>query len=145
LTNQTALGRGVITAQAHLVELDLSDNAFGPAGVEAVTALLTSPSGYSLKVLKFNNNGLGIGGAKILSRALLESHEEASKAGQRLALEVFIAGRNRLENDGAAALSEVFETLGTLVNVGMPQNGIHHEGVCALAKAFSKNPKMQVR
>jgi len=26
----------------------------------------------------------------------------------------------------------------------MPQNGIHHEGVCALAKAFSKNPKMQV-
>ena len=46
---------------------------------------------------------------QILSRALLESHEEASKAGQRLALEVFIAGRNRLENDGAAALSEVFE------------------------------------
>ena len=46
---------------------------------------------------------------QIISRALLESHEEALKAGQRLALEVFIAGRNRLENDGATALSQVFE------------------------------------
>ena len=52
-------------AEAHLTELDLSDNAFGPAGVEAITTLLTSPSGYSLKVLKFNNNGLGIGGGKV--------------------------------------------------------------------------------
>jgi Ran GTPase-activating protein (RanGAP) involved in mRNA processing and transport len=33
----------------------------------------------------------------------------ALRAGQRLALEVFIAGRNRLEDDGATALSEVFE------------------------------------
>ena len=33
----------------------------------------------------------------------------ALRAGQRLALEVFVAGRNRLENDGATALSEVFE------------------------------------
>lgn len=33
----------------------------------------------------------------------------AQRAGQKLALEVFVAGRNRLENDGATALSEVFE------------------------------------
>ena len=39
----------------------------------------------------------------------------------------------------------ILQTLGTLVHVGMPQNGIHHEGICALAKSFSKNPKMQVR
>lgn len=29
--------------------------------------------------------------------------------GQKLALEVFVAGRNRLENEGATALSQVFE------------------------------------
>lgn len=52
-------------ADAHLTELDLSDNAFGPAGVEALTALLTSPSCFSLKVLKFNNNGLGSKGGKV--------------------------------------------------------------------------------
>lgn len=46
---------------------------------------------------------------QILSKALLDCREEAERAGQRLALEVFVAGRNRLENDGAAALSEVFE------------------------------------
>ena len=62
---QTALGDGVMKADAHLTELDLSDNAFGPDGVKAVTALLTSPSCFSLKVLKFNNNGLGSKGGTV--------------------------------------------------------------------------------
>lgn len=48
-----------------MTELDLCDNAFGPDGVKAVTKLLTSPSCFSLQVLKFNNNGLGIGGGKV--------------------------------------------------------------------------------
>ena len=33
----------------------------------------------------------------------------AQGSGQKLGLEVFVAGRNRLENDGATALAEVFE------------------------------------
>ena len=52
-------------AEAHLTELDLSDNAFGPTGVEPIVPLLTSPSLYSIKVLKFNNNGLGIKGGTV--------------------------------------------------------------------------------
>ena len=52
-------------AEAHLTELDLSDNAFGPDGVQALTTLLTSPSCFSLKVLKFNNNGLGSRGGSV--------------------------------------------------------------------------------
>jgi Ran GTPase-activating protein (RanGAP) involved in mRNA processing and transport len=47
------------------VELDLSDNAFGPDGVKACVKLLTSTACYSLKILRFNNNGLGIGGGKV--------------------------------------------------------------------------------
>lgn len=62
---QGALGDGLITAGAHLSELDLSDNAFGPTGVEGVKTLLVSQVCYSLKILKFNNNGLGIGGGKV--------------------------------------------------------------------------------
>lgn len=58
-------------AEAHLTELDLSDNAFGPTGVEPIIPLLTSPSFYSIKVLKFNNNGLGIKGGTVSACVLL--------------------------------------------------------------------------
>ncbi len=54
-----------MTAQAFLTELDLSDNAFGPTGVEPIIPLLRSPSFYSIKVLRFNNNGLGIKGGTV--------------------------------------------------------------------------------
>jgi Ran GTPase-activating protein 1 len=47
------------------VELDLSDNAFGPVGVEGLAMLLRSPSCHALEILKLNNNGLGIGGGKV--------------------------------------------------------------------------------
>ncbi|CAG2065617.1 unnamed protein product, partial [Timema podura] len=58
------LGAGLVLAGARLSELDLSDNAFGPIGVEGLAALLRSPTCYALHVLKLNNNGLGITGAK---------------------------------------------------------------------------------
>lgn len=60
-------------------------------------------------------------------------------ANKPLGLKVFIAGRNRLENDGAKALAQVFETLKSLEEVVMPQNGIYHVGVSALATALSAN------
>lgn len=54
-----------MTAQACLTELDLSDNAFGPVGVEALVGFLTSSSCFTLKVARFNNNGLGIKGGTV--------------------------------------------------------------------------------
>lgn len=54
-----------MAAESCLTELDLSDNAFGPTGVEPIIPLLTSSSFYSIKVLKFNNNGLGIKGGTV--------------------------------------------------------------------------------
>ena len=62
---QIALGEGIMAAEANLTELDLSDNAFGPTGIEPIMPLLTSPSFYSIKVLKFNNNGLGTKGGTV--------------------------------------------------------------------------------
>jgi Ran GTPase-activating protein 1 len=59
-------------------------------------------------------------------------------------LRVFAAGRNRLENEGAKALSAVFEAIGTLQEITIPQNGIYHPGMSALAEALKKNPNMQV-
>ena len=54
-----------MAAGANLVELDLSDNAFGPIGVEGISDLLQSPSCYSLQELRLNNNGLGPNGGKV--------------------------------------------------------------------------------
>ena len=38
----------------------------------------------------------------------------------------------------------VLQTIGTLEEVQMPQNGILHEGVAALAEAFKSNPNLKV-
>lgn len=62
---QRHLGNGIITAKANLVELDLSDNAFGPIGVEGLVGLFRSPSCFTLEILRLNNNGLGIAGGKV--------------------------------------------------------------------------------
>lgn len=93
--------------------------------------------------LKLNNCGLGIGGGKMLAQALLDCHAASVAAGTPLQLKVFIAGRNRLENDGAKALAQVFEKVKTLEMVAMPQNGIYHPGISALSDGFKVNPNMK--
>lgn len=65
LCAQISLGEGLITAGAQLVELDLSDNAFGPDGVRGFEALLKSSACFTLHELKLNNCGMGIGGGKV--------------------------------------------------------------------------------
>lgn len=47
------------------MELDLSDNAFGPDGVRGFEALLKSPACFTLHELRLNNCGMGIGGGKV--------------------------------------------------------------------------------
>jgi len=62
---QKYLCSGLMVAKANLVELDLSDNAFGPNGMNGLTDFLRSSSCYSLRELRLNNNGLGIQGGKV--------------------------------------------------------------------------------
>lgn len=106
---------GLQLAGARLTELDLSDNAFGPIGVQALAAFLQSEVCFGLRELRLNNNGLGIGGGKILAGALKKAFENSSAVGTPFALKIFVAGRNRLENDGASVLSEVFKVFINLV------------------------------
>ena len=75
------LGKGLYTAGTKLVELDLSDNAFGPIGIKGLASLLSSSSCYTLQELRLNNNGLGISGGKMLAQALLDCHKKSMKAG----------------------------------------------------------------
>ena len=62
---QTTLSDAVMAARAQLVELDLSDNAFGPAGIEAIFQLLSGPACFSLRILKLNNTGMGPQGGEV--------------------------------------------------------------------------------
>ncbi|TNN51381.1 Ran GTPase-activating protein 1 [Liparis tanakae] len=139
-----SLGSALMSAGARLTDLDLSDNAFGPDGVKGIEQLLRSPSCHALQQLRLNNCGMGVGGGKILAEALIEGHREASACGAPLKLRVFIAGRNRLENEGAGALAKAFQLMGSLEEVHMPQNGINHAGVVALAAALQHNPELRV-
>ncbi|XP_017762799.1 PREDICTED: ran GTPase-activating protein 1 [Eufriesea mexicana] len=139
------LGTALCTAGTRLFELDLSDNAFGPIGIEGLANFLTSSSCYTLRVLRLNNNGLGISGGQMLAKALLNCYDNSSETGScPLALKVFVAGRNRLENEGAKALASVFKKLTTLEEVAMPQNGIYHKGIIALADGLSFNPGLRI-
>uniref|UniRef100_A0A1E1X9W8 Putative ran gtpase-activating protein n=1 Tax=Amblyomma aureolatum TaxID=187763 RepID=A0A1E1X9W8_9ACAR len=138
------LSAGVLLSKAMLTELDLSDNAFGPVGAEALVVLLSSPCCFQLEVLQLNNNGLGTGGAALLAKALTACITESTAAGKPLALRTFICGRNRLENPGAIALGAVFGKMTSLEEVALPQNGIYHEGIAALAKGLISNKNLRV-
>ncbi|VDO29480.1 unnamed protein product [Onchocerca flexuosa] len=133
----------MIRSGTRLIELDLSDNAFGPIGAEGLKEFLESSSAYSLKVLKLNNNGLGAGG-KIIAKALIQCHANARKDGQNFQLKTFIAGRNRLEDPGAFALAEAFQVLGSLEEITMYQDGIRPKGIEALSKSFRYNSNLKI-
>ncbi|XP_062548834.1 ran GTPase-activating protein-like [Armigeres subalbatus] len=139
-----ALGEGMNIAGAQLTVLECSDNALGPDGMVGLIDLLQSASCFTLQELKLNNCGLGITGGGMLAKALLACHAASSKQGRPLPLKVFIAGRNRLENDGAKALAEVFGAVQTLERVEMPQNGIYYPGITALSDAFRQNYNLKV-
>ncbi|KAL7027940.1 hypothetical protein ACKWTF_005662 [Chironomus riparius] len=138
------LSQGIMFANAQLTVLDLSDNALGPNGMTGLVDLIKSSSCYSLEELRLMNCGLGITGAKMLAKSLGECYKGSVIAGKPMELKVFAAGRNRLENDGAKALSAVFEDIQTLEEITIPQNGIYHQGMAALAEALKKNPNMKI-
>lgn len=138
------LSQGVMLANARLTVLDLSDNALGPNGMSGLVDLIKSPSCFSLQELRLMNCGLGITGAKMLAKSLTHCYNKSVEAGTPMELRVFAAGRNRLENEGAKALSAIFGEIQTLQEIIIPQNGIYHPGMSALAEALKKNVNMQV-
>lgn len=119
-----------------LVELDLSDNAFGGRCVDPIVPFLIHNRNF--QVLKLNNNGLGPSGGNILANALTESARLSKVEGKKSNLRTFICGRNRLEDGSADAWAEVFSAHGTLVEVRMPQNGIRMTGMSSLARGLAK-------
>ncbi|KAJ3876680.1 hypothetical protein F5051DRAFT_28573 [Lentinula edodes] len=124
-----------------LIELNLSDNAFGGRSVDPMVPFLTK--NRSFQVLKLNNNGLGPAGGQVLANALLDSAKLSKAEGKTSNLRTFICGRNRLEDGSASAWAEAFAAHGGLIEVRMPQNGIRMDGITALAGGLAKNRNLQ--
>lgn len=99
---------------------------------------------FFFQELKLNNCGLGIGGGTMLADALTENLNASIKNNTPLKLKVFIAGRNRLENEGATALGNFFSKIQSLEHVAMPQNGIYHKGISFLSNGFKQNSQMRI-
>jgi len=118
-----------------LVEIDLSDNAFGGRSVDPMVPFLTQ--NRSFQILKLNNNGLGPAGGAIVANALLRSAQLSAAAGEPSNLRTVICGRNRLEDGAAPAWAAALAAHGGLTEVRMPQNGIRMAGAAALAHGLS--------
>ncbi|KAN0131368.1 RNI-like protein [Lactarius tabidus] len=130
--------------KVHLVEINLSDNAFGGRSVEPIVPFLSKNP--SFQVFRLNNNGLGPEGGSVIANALRDNAavRKATPVEQRSSLRTVICGRNRLEDGSASAWAEAFAAHGTLVEVRMPQNGIRMAGSVALAEGLAKNAALEV-
>ena len=124
-----------------LVEIDLSDNAFGGRCADALTKFLTTNTYF--QIFKLNNNGLGPWGGNVVAEALAKNADKCKTEGKESSLRVVVCGRNRLENGSAGAWAKAFEKHGKLREVRMPQNGIRMEGIATLARGLSKCPTLE--
>ena len=110
--------------------LDVSDNAFGPAGIEGVVGLLKAA--VNLKELQVNNNGLGAIGASRVAEGI-----------DGLQLTIFSCERNRIKNEGILALAAAFKQMRSLQRLNMSHNYAEDEGMVELLRAVAYNTWMQ--
>ncbi|TKY89510.1 hypothetical protein EX895_002041 [Sporisorium graminicola] len=131
-----------LTDHTSLVELNLSDNAFGGRSAEPMVNFLKN--NHSFSVLKLNNNGLGITGGTIVAEALYEAAQNLKTKGLESKLRTVICGRNRLENGSAPVWAKAYAAHGGLLEVRMFQNGIRMEGIEAISKGLASCPNLEV-
>lgn len=77
---------------------------------------------------------------QILAASLTVCHKNSSSEGAPLSLKVFVAGRNRLENDGATALAQAFQVQSDLGKHSTLRRGIPHCHTFIQNKACSVGP-----
>ncbi|KAH8085413.1 hypothetical protein BXZ70DRAFT_956983 [Cristinia sonorae] len=118
-----------------LVEINLSDNAFGGRSVDPMVPFLTH--NRSFQILKLNNNGLGPEGGAVVANALLQSALLSQKEGVESKLRTVICGRNRLEDGSAPVWGEALKAHGRLTRIEMTQNGIKPDGISALVRGIA--------
>jgi Ran GTPase-activating protein 1 len=116
---------GALISQPKFIALDLSNNAVGPNGAQAISNFLeNSPN---LRVFLINNCGLGIQGSTIIANAFKKG---------KVNLEVLAMARNRLENPGTIAIASALESMDRIKEVYLFQDVIRKDGMVALLSAL---------
>ncbi|KAF9524274.1 hypothetical protein CPB83DRAFT_861524 [Crepidotus variabilis] len=136
----TGICEGLLECK-ELLELDLSNNAFGSRVAPLLVPLLSKNT--SIQVLKINNNGFGPEGGSHVAGALVEAAKLCKTLGQPPSLRVFICGRNRLEDGSASVWGKVFEANTNLQKVKMVNNGFFEPGITALANGLKHCPDLR--
>lgn len=116
----------------NLYEVDLSKNNLTEYTIDILSFLFHSEC---LKVIKLNDNYLGVEGAMKLAEAFRNSELE---------LYVFCAERNSFEDQGVLELSEAFSNMGSLRQVSLSENHLGKDGIIVLCRSLINNPQLQI-
>ncbi|KCV69410.1 hypothetical protein H696_03841 [Fonticula alba] len=127
---------GALKSQKALRMLNVSDNAVGLTGVQAMAPLLREHR--TLERLYITNCGLGPAGGSGLADALRGMIAPDGSC----ALRILYCSRNRLENVAAARMGETFAALKSLREVRLFQNGIRPFGISRLILGLAHNPEL---
>ncbi|XP_055945688.1 ran GTPase-activating protein 1-like [Argiope bruennichi] len=139
----SCLVKGIATANAHIVALNLSENSLDSGGMMGLKYFFESPSSFNLEELNLSFNLLGKEGAKLLSDFLSTSIRNSLKEGKPMKLKDFDCSYNDLGNDGIAFIAKCLEGLSSLESIDLASNGIGSSGMTALSNVFYSNPCLE--
>ncbi|KAJ4368472.1 hypothetical protein N0V83_006829 [Neocucurbitaria cava] len=124
----------LITQTAKLRTLDLDQTELGDAGVEQLfDALVAYDKPISLRHLYLNAVGIGLHGARAISRYLASSHCE---------LDAVYAANNPMGNNGVSALAAGVKKNKSLSRLTLASVGLGDDGVIALCEALEQHPTL---
>jgi Ran GTPase-activating protein 1 len=139
---ETSIGLRVLNkvstalAATQLVELDLSENALGPRGVESCRPLLASKD--TLESLSFCNDGLSAEAMEIIQRLLLFRGTDNPTRLKTLRFHNNMSG-----SGGAVAISKVLEQSPLLEHFELSSTRCGREGGLCLCKALGNCPNLK--
>ena len=110
-------------APLSITHLNMSHNAFGPNGVREFEGQFSSQF-ISMTHLNIMNCGLGPEGTETMAQAFI--------ANGSIKLKQLLISRNRVEDKGAEALAEYFNTYDELEHLEIYQNGLEKDAFTAL-------------
>ena len=115
-----------------LYEVNLSQNCLTEDTIDILSFLFHSDS---LKILKINENLLGVEGAVKLAEAFRNSE---------IKLFVFCAEKNNLEDQGVFDLSEAFSNMKSLRQLSLSENRLGKDGIIEICQSMENNLELQI-
>jgi hypothetical protein len=123
----------MLRENAHLKSLDVVNYGFGLQGLTALCDALCE-SNRTLKRLYLSGNGIGVEGARVLSRLLK----------QNTSLESLFVSVNAFGDEGAIILADALKQNKSLKEISLGSSGIGTDGAKALCEVIALHPTLEV-